>query len=247
MIESQMSKADPVILHPIAPVSIIVPTFNEEKHIGTAMKTIASQSVIKAYPDMFEIILIDSGSTDNTVAIATEYADVTLEAPRGKLTARNMATEIAKGDIIVSVDGDTHYNDNWLNTLLKPFYDPDVVATTGSTYENSIPLVSHHLVSIWGFIQQSGCPVKLTGRNCAYYKSVFYESGAFSENINQQAIKEMLWEEEYGFKSRMEQFGKVVYVPGASCVHLGGSKVGCRIGTEAQEVCELSGIGTERF
>ncbi|MFA5410522.1 MAG: glycosyltransferase family 2 protein [Candidatus Omnitrophota bacterium] len=82
---------------------MIVPVYNREDVIEKCLKSIRSS----AYRD-YELIVVDCGSTDNTVAVAGLYADRVIElagaAERSK--ARNNGFEAAQGEVIVNIDSD---------------------------------------------------------------------------------------------------------------------------------------------
>jgi len=248
IIESQMKNYDTVIEPPVDSVSIIMPSYNESLYIQKSLESIKNQSIIQEYPEYFEIIVVDSNSSDGTPELSKLYADKVLTVGKGKLTAKNMAIDIAKGNIIVSADGDTEYLNGWLNTLLKPFKNPGIVGTSGSTLDYNIPFVPGQIHSIFSVLNQSlFYPNQLVGRNCAFRKDIFYKIGKYNENVNQQDLQVMLFEEETGFGDRIAKHGKVEYLLNASCVHKGGFKVGCRMKTADEKACELLGIGKSRF
>ena len=87
--------------------SIVMCSLNEELFIERALQSLEDQNVLTENPTSFERILIDSHSDDETVAIAENYGWKVYQAPRGKLTARHVGMEKAKGKIIVSVDADS--------------------------------------------------------------------------------------------------------------------------------------------
>ncbi len=60
-IERAMNNPDIDTFKPIDTVSIIVPSFNEEKFIKKSLSSIRGQSILNEYPEYFEIILGDSG------------------------------------------------------------------------------------------------------------------------------------------------------------------------------------------
>lgn len=250
MIEEYMKNYDTNIQPPIDSVSIIMPSYNEEYFIETAVLSIRDQSIIQNYPDLFEFIIVDSNSTDKTIEFAEPFVDKIITAPRGKLTARNLATDRSDGNIIVSVDADTFYPHHWLNTLLKPFSDPkyqNVVGVNGSTIDRSIIGVPSSIRNILELIDKMMYPKKLLGRNSAYYKHIYYLIGRFNENINQFNMEEMLKEEEMGFGERMSKIGSVIYKMNASCIHLGGQKIACRWKFENKDECIHYGFGKDRF
>ena len=255
-IEREMNNPHTETFKPVDTVSIIIPSFNEEKFIKKSLSSIIGQSILHEYPEYFETILVDSGSTDNTVPLAENYVDRIIQTKkRGKLTARNLATDQTNGNIIVSVDSDTYYPPFWLNTLLEPFnnildpnYDSNIVAVIGSTYDPDIPRIP---ILIWNFTEIINRyirhPVQMVGRNSTYWKHQFYNTGIFNENINQMDVIAMVKEEEQDFGTRLSTTGKIIFKLNANCVHMGGQRIGCRHGTSNKEYCKSQGINIERF
>lgn len=114
------------------PVTILVPAYNEAAGIAQAVRSLA----IGDYPDL-HVIVIDDGSTDNTVDItrALDLPNVTVisQANLGKPAALNSGIALAGGDIIVTVDGDTIFETDTISFLVQPFADPNVGAVSGNT------------------------------------------------------------------------------------------------------------------
>ena len=194
IIESDMKNYDTDIQPPIDTVSIIMPAYNEEEFIETAASSIRNQSIISRYPEYFEFLIVDNGSTDNTREIATKFADKVVSSPRGKLSARNYGTSISRGNIILAADSDVYYPIHYMNTILKAFRDPDVVAVSGTLLDYSFPNIPPTLFIILSPIWRMINPLQMYGGNCAYYKHLFYKIGQFDENIDQfnadQVVKE---------------------------------------------------------
>ncbi|HUV98280.1 MAG TPA: glycosyltransferase, partial [Candidatus Paceibacterota bacterium] len=91
-------------------ISVIVPTFNEEKYIRPTLESLAGQS----YRD-FELIIKDGLSTDNTVEISREFADTVISAKDVSIgDARNQGVRSAKGEVLVFLDADTSLDKNAL-------------------------------------------------------------------------------------------------------------------------------------
>jgi glycosyltransferase involved in cell wall biosynthesis len=251
-IEREMNNVDIETVEPIDTVSIIVPSFNEEPFIKKSLSSIRGQSIIQEYPEYFEILLTDSGSTDDTINIAKPFVDkIITTTKRGKLTARNLAIDQAEGNVIVSVDSDSYYGPFWLNGLLKPFnnleYD-NLACVVGSTYDPFIPGIPTPIRNIAEFLDRNIVnPKRIVGRNSAFWKHLFYKVGRFDETINQMDVDAMLQEEEYGFGEKLSKFGRIVFKMNANCLHLGGKRIGCRIGTSNNDVCSKYGINIERF
>lgn len=251
VIERSMVDYDTEIFEPIDTISIIMSSYNEEDLIEISTSSVKSQSIIAKYPEYFEFILVDSGSKDRTVELARPFVDKIITAPRGKLTARNIATKEAKGNIIVSTDSDTYYPYHWLNTLLRPFNDLEhksIIAANGNTFDYGIPMIPGKVHTVAYFLDRTIVhPRQMVGRNSAYYKHGFYLSGGFNESINQFDINAMLNEEEFGFGNRIKKFGRVIFRNNASCVHFGGRKIGCRWGLHNGEYCKGQEFGKDRF
>lgn len=86
-------------------VSILIPAYNAEHFVGAALQSALDQT----WPDT-EIILVDDGSTDQTLAVATRYESpkvkVLRQENRGAAAARNTALREAQGDFLQYLDAD---------------------------------------------------------------------------------------------------------------------------------------------
>ena len=110
--------------------SIIIRTYNEERHIAKLLEAIQKQSY-RAY----EIILVDSGSTDNTLAIAGRYPVRIVSIKPADFSfgySLNTGCREAKGEYLVFVSAHTYpLNSNWLSNLVKPFQDDKIAMVYG--------------------------------------------------------------------------------------------------------------------
>ena len=106
--------------------SIVIPAFNEEKHIAHCIEAV-KQQVPSA-----EIIMVDGMSTDNTVAIAKKLgAKVLVEPKKTVAAARNTGLHHAQGDIVCFIDADVVPEQHWFERLTDPFYNNQVMAVAG--------------------------------------------------------------------------------------------------------------------
>ncbi len=112
-------------------VSIVIPAYNEEKVIANTIEGLLETK----YPNK-DIIFVDDGSTDKTLAIATRYKDkiqVLHKENGGKATALNYGMVYAKGEIVVIVDADTIIGRNSLKEIVKGFtINEHVAAVAGN-------------------------------------------------------------------------------------------------------------------
>ncbi len=95
--------------------SIIIPTFNEERAIEKTLQSLKELQGIE-----YEIIVADSGSTDQTAAIALRYADRVVaydDPPKNASRGRNLGASVARGEYLVFIDADVIVED--INTFFK--------------------------------------------------------------------------------------------------------------------------------
>jgi len=113
--------------------SIVVRSFNESNHIKKVLKSVTNQS----YED-FEIILVDSGSTDGTLEIADPYVDkIELVAPHDFTFGHscNVGCAAAEGKLVSFLSAHAIPTDEeWLGPMVENFNDDDVAMT----YSNQI-------------------------------------------------------------------------------------------------------------
>lgn len=88
-------------------ISVIIPVYNCDRYLAEAIQSILEQT----YP-VHEIIVVDDGSTDESVAIACQFSQVKLltQSNQGEASARNLGVNYATGDFIAFLDAD----DRWL-------------------------------------------------------------------------------------------------------------------------------------
>lgn len=100
-------------------LSVVIPVYNAERFIEAAVESVMAQDY-----DNFEIILVDDGSTDNSVAIcdalAAKYNRIRVlhKANGGVSSARNAGIDAALGDYITFVDADDKIGDNMFADMM---------------------------------------------------------------------------------------------------------------------------------
>jgi glycosyltransferase involved in cell wall biosynthesis len=118
--------------------SIIIPTFNGAARIGNCLDSLVKQTAGRNV----EILVVDDGSTDNTPNVVRGYSSVRLitQANAGPASARNRGAMEARGKILLFTDDDCVPMPDWLEAMLGPFKDPEVVGAKGvyRTHQSSL-------------------------------------------------------------------------------------------------------------
>ncbi|SDJ88804.1 glycosyltransferase [Natronorubrum texcoconense] len=110
-------------------VSVVVPVYNDPTGLRETLASLAEQT----YPtDAHEILVVDNGSTDETPAVAREFADdhdrITVlveDEIQSSYAARNRGIEHADGEILAFVDADMIAEDEWLVDAVDAFERTD--------------------------------------------------------------------------------------------------------------------------
>ena len=126
-----------------AKCSIVIRAYNEEAHIVRLLTGISQQTLPGA-----ETILVDSGSTDRTAAIAEEFGVKVVQISPEEFTfgrSLNKGIQAAAGEFVVIVSAHCYpvYPD-WLERLLAPFDDPNVAVSYGKQRGGTTNQYSEH-------------------------------------------------------------------------------------------------------
>jgi len=202
-------------------ISIIVPVYNEERHLKKCLTSILNQSIIDL---VVEILAIDGGSIDNSKQIVNDFSNINnkikllLNPKRNQASAFNIGVENSHGDIIVRMDAHTIYSTSYLyhcyNYLLS---NPDIGNVGGSSI--SIPGSSSFTSLVISYLNNSafglGGASYRTGRISNSVKSVYY--GAFPIEVIKKTgmMNEKLLrgeDNEYNFRIRKQGY-RVYYCP----------------------------------
>ena len=175
-------------------VSVLVPAFNEEAGIEATLRSLCIQD----YPD-FEVIVIDDGSTDRTPMIVerliwelnTSQCTLLRQANAGKSNALNAGLRVARGEVVVTVDGDTAFTPGALARLVQPMRDERVGAVSGNTKVAN----RHRLLGRWQHLEYTmgfnldrrmydilGCMPTVPGAIGAFRAIALTEVGYFSDD-----------------------------------------------------------------
>lgn len=175
-------------------LSIIIPAFNEEHTLRDVINSISLD-----FPH--EIILVDDGSSDNTFEIAKVNPHVRAIRHilnRGYGAAVATGFEIAKGDIIVTIDADGQNDPQQISELIQPILSGDADIVVGSRYLDEsnglrVSLIKRIGEKLIGFVLQKRYGVKITNSQSGF------------KTIRKEVIKSLLplTEERFGFNTEL--------------------------------------------
>ena len=121
-------------------ISIVIPTYNGGKRIGTCLT-----ALLREIRDRdAEILVVDDGSTDDTAEVVEGFSKVRLVRQKnaGPAAARNHGAQEARGELLLFTDDDCEPAPGWLDCMLGPFDDPEVIGVKGAYRTRQRPLMA---------------------------------------------------------------------------------------------------------
>lgn len=174
-------------------VSVLIAARNEEWHIGKTIEDLLKQNYDS---DLFEIIVINDHSTDETANIVKFYAgdgikliNLYEEKPLNSYKKKAIQTAIAQasGDLIITTDADCRMGENWLKTIVN-FYEengykmissPVAYFDERNLFEKCQTLEFSYLIGLGASTIGNNMPSTCNGANLAYERKAFDEVGGF--------------------------------------------------------------------
>ena len=197
-------------------VSIVIRTLNEQKHLRELLKGISEQECTD-----FEIetVLVDSGSTDDTLKIAADFSARIVKIKKEEFSfgrSLNMGCEAAMGEVLVFVSGHCIPVGNaWIKDLIEPLGRDGMVYTYGGQLGDEISHFSEKQIFAKYFPFQDKLPQEgyyCNNANSALLRSVWINS-PFDENLT--GLEDM-----HLAKKLFMQGNKIGYVAKAAVYHL---------------------------
>jgi len=193
-------------------VSVIIPAFNEANNIGSCLEALQNLD----YPrERYEIIVVDNGSTDETVVISQRITEKVYICPNLNISAlRNYGVEKAIGEIYAFIDADCIADPHWLkNAIASLIKEPSLI---GSKYR--IPENTTWVERTWFSQMDHGRREVsfLSAGNMLMPSDIFKKIGGFNERLTTG--------EDYEFCMRAKTIAKVISDDSVKVVHLGNPK-----------------------
>src|SRR4030095_6578015 len=176
---------------PSIKISVIIPARNEEGNIGKLLSSLEKQTYPKP---LFEVIVVDDHSTDNTVAVVNNYSFAKLirlefdNINSYKKKAIETGIAVASGDLIVTTDADCIAQETWLKTIAAfkentnaVFIAAPVVMENDSTILQTFQTLDFLVLQgITAASVQKRIHNMCNGANLAYERKAFFEVNGFS-------------------------------------------------------------------
>jgi len=217
--------------------SVIVCTYNREKYLYNALKSVAENDF--SY-DQYEIILINNNSNDNTESECERFRkdfpqvnfNYFLEHNQGLSFARNRGIDEAKGDILVYIDDDATVNRGYLKAIDDFFNENQTVMAVGGpifpVYETEEPSwMSHYTKILITAYKYEGNKISQfkgnkfpSGGNAAYRKTAFEKIGKFNTKLGRKGAS-LIGAEEKDLFAKMKVLSmSVYYLPNMILYHI---------------------------
>jgi glycosyltransferase involved in cell wall biosynthesis len=195
-------------------LSIVIRCLNEEKHIGRLLAGIMEQTVQDV-----EIIIVDSGSKDATLSIASHFPVRIVQIRPEDFSfgyALNAGCREASGDILLFASAHVYplYRD-WLELMLAPFEDEQVGLVYGQQRGNDITRYSEHQIFAKWFPEESTrnqLHPFCNNANCAIRRKL-WEEQPYDETLT--GLEDLDWA-----KKMLEKGLRIAYQAEATIVHV---------------------------
>ena len=176
-------------------LSVIVPALNEARHVANAVES--------ARCDGAEIIVVDGGSADDTVALARRAGARVVAADPGRARQMNRGAELAKSPALVFLHADTVLPAGYADLVLDALGDPNV---SGGAFEHETDLRTRGMLLIEKLIHFRAKYLQLPYGDQAIFvrRSTFAELGGFPD---------VSLAEDLLFVRRLRQRGRIAIVP----------------------------------
>ncbi|MDY7033025.1 MAG: glycosyltransferase family 2 protein, partial [Thermodesulfobacteriota bacterium] len=180
-------------------LSVIIPTRNRSAVLRRSLESLCQQTL---FEEMFDIWVIDNGSTDNTALMCEEFCTKLpnlkyhLEPIPGLHSGRHAGLMLSSSDILVFADDDIRAFPTWLEGIAETFNNPKVALVGGKNLPDYVHTPPQWLDDLWRYNEYGRClgylalldfgdvvrsipPTYIWGCNFAIQRSILIECGGF--------------------------------------------------------------------
>jgi glycosyltransferase involved in cell wall biosynthesis len=162
-------------------VSVVIPAHNEERRLSATLRSFKALDTAIS----FELIVVDGGSKDETVAIATEHgARVIEQSGTGVGNARHEGAKRARGRWLAFVDADTSVRPSYLEEMLEYVREHDLLGATSQCRVTGPRRAKVPEIIMNHAFPRMGRPV-LPGFNTFVEREAYFAAGGFPDVPNE--------------------------------------------------------------
>ncbi len=187
-------------------ISIIIPVYNVQEYVEKCILSVLNQDVS---PDTYEIIIVNDGSTDNSLEIISRFAEqhanikIINQENKGLSGTRNTGLSVAQGKFVWFIDSDDWIENNCLNKLLNILSTNNldilliklvIVDENGIiTQRKELPSFNgriitgkelyNHLGLSWNVVRYIYLRDMLVKNNLYFENGILFEDGAFLDKV----------------------------------------------------------------
>ncbi|QII12887.1 hypothetical protein KsCSTR_35080 [Candidatus Kuenenia stuttgartiensis] len=195
-------------------ISIIVPNYNDASRISECIRSLLDLNYPK---EKLEIIIVDNGSTDNSLqSIKAFPVKLLIEKDvKGSYAARNLGVKNAEGEILAFTDSDCVVDKYWLCNAIKYFAAEDVGGVAGEVRGGEPRTLVEEYQCFRKILEQSRNfkhpyqPFAITA-NVIYKKNVYDKIGLFENNWISGGDVDFSW--------RMQIYGNMKLIYASDCI-----------------------------
>ena len=218
-------------------LSIAVCTYNRADVLPKCLESLADQSTDS---ELFEVLIIDNNSNDDTKKIALDFCErhhnfrYIFEEKQGLSHARNGAIIEAKGKYLAYIDDDAIADKDWVKNILSVIKtDSSMVAFGGPIYpwyKKEKPkwfkdeFATHSYGKQHFQLTEQNCPFGLSGSNMIFNKEILNKYNGFSAEYGMNGDKIAFGEESFLFNKMLKNSENIQYFPNIKISHLVSEK-----------------------
>lgn len=198
--------------------TVIIPAYNAAATLPACLRALHNQTVSA---ESYDIIVVDDGSTDDTVGVAQRMGAQVVQLPvnQGWSVARNAGAAMSSAEILLFTDADCEPFPDWIACMLAPFqHDPDVVGVKGSYRTRQTNLIARftqlELEDKYDEMRRQAQIAFIDTYSAAYRRDIFSTHGGFDRQLSYDPV------EDQDFSFKLAALGhKLLFIADAHVYH----------------------------
>ena len=212
-------------------ISVIIPVFNGAKYVGNCLDSLLAQERKPC-----EIIVVDNGSTDDTLAVVHRYKEIRLleELIPGASRARNKGAKEAKGSFLAFLDVDCQARRNWIKEawrILSCHGAPDGLVGYPQGVNRNLWASFFQRASDEFFVEiqaEDGSLLKIDSKNFFIKRKVFWEIGGFDTSLGNSEDADL------GIRLHHANY-RIFFAPSVLVSHLNPTSLSSRLSVRREQ------------